>query len=189
MIRYLAFILGGIIVAGFILFFTGFFPIAKINGGLLWHWEFSAYQGAFNRFRANIESQNQPSPSLGFQNIKDADLTMSLLEELIVRKIIFRIGDKSFTHFNKNAEDIIGEALGGKEAQSLSEAAKTLYGLSFAEFKELILLPEAREIALRRSIESSGQNYEEWFLQQLKTADVKIYFYDYQWEDGRLVGD
>lgn len=189
MIRYLAFILGGIVVAGLILFFTGFFPIAKVNGDFLWHREFSAYQGAFNRFRANIESVNPSSPSLGFQNIKEEDLTTSLLEELIVRKIIFGVGNKSFANFNKNAEDIMGEALGGQEAKSLTEAAKTLYGLSLAEFRELILLPEAREIALRRSIESSGQNYEEWFLQQLKTADVKIYFYDYQWEDGGLVGE
>ena len=185
--KYFVFILGGVVVAGLLLFFAGLFPVASVNGEFLWSREFSAYGDAFNRFRANIERASSPdAPSLGFEGVAEEDITMSLLEELIVRKIVFKEGSKSFADFNKNAEGIMTEALGGQGTQ-LEEAARTLYGLDLEEFKKLILLPEAREIALKRLIEESGQNYKEWFLERLEAADVKIYFYDYRWEDGKLV--
>lgn len=168
-------------------FFAGIFPVARINGEMLWYREFNNQASALERFEAKkleVASQGELS--------EEASLTIrkTVLSNIIANQVV-----KKYIKANLDSADLEGQARQAVEdavkntenPDTLPQAAEVLYGWSVDELKENVLYPKALQNELQEEIESKGQNFEQFMMEEIKKSDVKLYFVPWKWEAGVLV--
>jgi len=68
----------------------------------------------------------------------------------------------------------------------LEEAANKLYGLSAADFKKFVLIPEAEKDLLIKHYEYNPSELDDLWDFWTRNANVKIYYPGYYWESGEV---
>lgn len=181
-----------IMIAGVIIY-AGFFPIASINDDWLWYRDLAKSVGAIEQLKRTSSGVGLPSlaGTTTLSALSTSDIQRGALEEFIREKIIAqelaRV-DSSRDWNGRVARDVEG-LLSGKNRGVLGEATRELYGLRLDDFKRLVLAPQIREELLRKELELRAKDPEVWLEAAFKNARVKIYFLDYEWKEGELVGD
>ena len=123
-------------------------------------------------------SQNNPT--------EDSELKRLALNEIVGGIILDELIEETNPELQDRANELLGAAFEAAQNPPLEEAGKGLYGLSAADFKKLILLPQAKRDALTEHFESDPERLEELWNALLNTADVKIYFPGFYWEGGEV---
>jgi len=71
---------------------------------------------------------------------------------------------------------------GFARATELRDAAQTISGLSFGDFRTLMLVPKAEEDILSGRLSLKGEKLDAWLLAAKKTSDVKVFSRELYWD-------
>jgi len=170
--------------------YTGFFPIASINGDWLWYRDLKKSTGAVRQLQRT--SSGTPLPSLTGTTtlswLSDSDIQRGVLEELVYEKIIAQELSRvdPSQDWDQRVARSMEELLAGRDKAALQEATRGLYRLDINDFKKLALAPQIREELLREELALRAKDPEGWLENAFQNANVTIYFLDYEWRDGQL---
>lgn len=152
----------------------GFVPVMKVEREIVTLAQFLKVYSAISHF----DGLSQKNPS------SDADLKRRAFTNIIESKFLDTIVKK--TNANLGADELVEKLVSESKALSLGEASERLYGLSATEFKQLVLLPEARKELLERHYEYNPDELEKLWTDLYQTAEVKIYYPGFYWENGDI---
>lgn len=191
--KYIIIILSVIVLVAGIVLYTGLFPVAFINDDWFWYRDLAKSVRAIEQLQRTSSGAGLPSlaGTTTLSALSVSDIQRGALEELTREKIIaqeLERVDFSRDWNDRVARDVEG-LLSGKNKGVLEEATRELYHLDLEDFKKLVLAPQIREELLRKELELRAEDPEAWLKAAFQNARIKIYFLDYEWEDGYLVED
>jgi hypothetical protein len=166
---------------------TGFYPAAIIDGSIITRRTWRKLEDASKRF-ANVERARRGERVLNFAAAENSALLIegrrTTLNGLIEGLLVAEEGRRLLTDFDAQSEQKMREALG--RAPNFKKAVESLYGISYEDFKELVLLPQAREEALAEIFEARDINFGEWLRGRKRQAKVRLYFTGFRWDGDRV---
>jgi len=159
-------------------FAFNYVPILKVEGKAATYSEFLKVYNAFKTY--DLVSQKT--------HAEEQELKRRALASLIDDKFLEIIVQKTNTSLKLEAEQNVEKAiLEMKEGDfSLEEAANKLYGLSAADFKKFVLIPEAEKDLLVKHYEYNPSELDDLWAFWARNAKVKIYYPGYEWRDGEV---
>lgn len=184
---YTAFIVLVLLAMGLTYVFRiGWYPLILVNSQLVWGRAFDKeYQSAIKYYNQVIDTYNIP----GFDDKNRSaefkeDLKKAALEKIIEKIIISdELRKLSGEKTNLLVFEKIDKYLTNPRLQT---AAGTLFNLSFQDFKDIILTPQAEREILKENLEIEGRDLENWLVNQKKQANVYLFTKEFKWVDGRL---
>lgn len=168
----------GIAGVGAVIVGMGWFPVARVEGATIYYRDLKTYMKAGELFRT--QSGAPPSPP-------GEDIKRAMLEELIIRGIVKNSSSEfGETSINEEVHTYLEKLLSSVNRGGLTEAAAKLYGMSLDDFKERVMIPQLREVVVRKRVEASGKDYAVWLEERARGAQVSIYFLPYRWSGTSL---
>lgn len=167
---------------------TRLYPVAVVDGSPVW-------MRTWERMIDAVEKFTNAERALGGELPFDFSLPENARISSDIRRntLTYIIEDKIISGEGSNFIDGFG-SFTGEEVQKImrastrdpKEIARDIYGMSIDEYKTLILAPQARRSALRRTLESRGRTLDEWLYEMKIKKSVKLYFTEYRW-NGKTV--
>ncbi len=181
LIATLLIVVGGLL--GYILVRNGAFPVAMVNGKIIF---LSTVQ---ENVDASIRLYEQ-SPKLSedesvrslFKGGSKEELFKKTFESLIVNTVI---KTRTSSEVKDMARDKIDTELRESDFATLRASVDFVYEWDFSKFRERILEPQAIEEVL---IEEKGEEFRLWLDRELASADISIWFLPFEWDKGGLRG-
>lgn len=170
-----------------IFFLTGFYPVALVNGQPISYrtWE-KAQRGAINF--ANAQAQRAGRASIDFFAPGYGELLHAVRRDtltfLIEDIILAQEGKKAVGEFKFLVEDRVREAMAS--SRSLEGGARLMYGLSLAEFRMLVLSPQARRDVVSEALAGGTKSFDEWLFEVKKRKMVQLFFVPFRWNGERV---
>ena len=179
-------VFSAVIVLGLLLFFlvsVGYYPVAFISGRILLAREFSRnYQAAALYYRNLVKTYKPDLPSE--KTLGPIDLQVSVLNQLVENRLI-----------DQAAREEVGDDLTGlvearvsklQNGEDLKKAVQALYGLSYKDFEEAVLVPQAKLDILSGRLFLRGKKIEQWLTEAKAASKVVIFSRQFYW-DGKEV--
>ena len=174
--RYWILFLAFIFLAGAALAAYGFVPVMKIDGKTI---AFSEYLKAYSAIKSYDKiAQRSATPS---EEIKRLALGV-----LVENRFLDTLSERTSADFKQEAERLVEESIKTTPNLSLGEASKKIYGLGEADFKRLVLLPQAKRDLLTKHYKYNPAELETLWNDLAKNAEVKIYYPGYEWRGGEV---
>ncbi len=191
MVKFWIFILtiAALIIGGIYLILSRSYPAAIVNYQIIAVRDFYAdYRASMTYYKNALDVYNEKD----FAALESGEVKLeiqravleSLIEDILIDKELkSQIG---FVELKKIVNRKIEESVGG---QKIQEAVETLYGLSFEEFRERVLVPQAkREILEGRLFLQNPPVAPDEFLRKLKSkARVLIFLPDFEWNGKEVI--
>ncbi|MFH0890446.1 MAG: SurA N-terminal domain-containing protein [Candidatus Liptonbacteria bacterium] len=162
------------------------YPIATVNGSSISASRFwRNYQGAvryYENAKKTLPTEQVPTStpsSLEIQaevlnQLVEAELVSQGAEREVGRDLDFLVQNK-ISHYENN--------------QSLAQAASTLYGMTYQEFRDEVMIPQAEKEILVGRFYMSGDNFDDWFAELKKSASVSIFSKGFRWDGNRVIAN
>ena len=179
-------VFSAVIVLGLLLFFlvsVGYYPIALISGRILFAREFSRnYQAAALYYR-NLVKTYDPDFSSD-KTLSAVDLQVSVLNQLVENRLV-----------DQAVKEEVGDDLGGlvearisklQSGEDLKKAAQALYGLSYKDFEEAVLVPQAKLDILSGRLFLKGEEIEKWLVAAKRVSRVIIFSRKFTWDGSEV---
>src|SRR3989344_2084984 len=158
-------VLSAVVFAGF-----RFIPVLSVQGK-------KANYSEFLKIKNAIEKTNTISKDKIIGDLNSLAM-MNLMEQEFLDILI----DNVDHNLKVKAEDIVSEAIIKTPDLSLDEVSEELYGLSSADFRKLVLLPQAKRDLLENYFKKNNQDIIQAWASLYGTASVKIYYPGYYWD-------
>ncbi len=163
----------------------GYYPVAIINFRLITASALNEEYAVVYRYYAGavlLPGKNVEMESLEFKK----ELRRATLQDLIEKSLISQELEK------RVGRDLVGIVekkinFSTDNKQNLEEAARLLYGLNLADFKEMILAPRAEREILEGRLFLEKKNLDEWVAEATGDARVFILTPEFFWKDGSVV--
>lgn len=162
----------------------GFYPIATVNGHLVWANNFRAYVGsalAYQQAAHDTYGAASSSDDLVAASAQgETALGAAALDELVEQQLI-----------NQGLEKLVGENTNRLVTMKLDQllkepdlpgASRALFQLDPAAFTDAILRPQAAREVLSGRIYIDNKTLEEWVADARKTAKVRMFSSTYRWD-------
>lgn len=180
--RVVIFFLGIILGAGMLLSLQGYYPVALVEKTPIFYhvWE-KMRQSAMHY--ANVQQVSAGWPEINFY----ASDNQELLENIKKGTLSFLIEDTIIGQEGPNIDDafrvIVRERIENalRSSQTAAEGAEKLYGLSFEDFRELVLMPQARRDVLREHFSTVNIDPDQWLAEVKRKKRVRLFFVPYRW--------
>ena len=179
-------LLGACAAAIFIvtLFFFGLYPIATVNGRIITEKQFHAASAAVSRYYANVAAVynqgNTDQKALSQPELEASALTGLIENELIAEKLQADLG--------KELPYILSERLSAVgNSPDLKKGAATMYGMSWNDFKEQILVSQAMKDILSENLFLKKENIDDWLTSAKQSASIRIFTGGYTWNGTAVV--
>ncbi len=169
-----------------IVFWMGLFPLMIIDGKIVWYYEFSRTVRALEKF----ESATRTAAGKGGISSDEAhEIRRSTVESIIADRAADRYIRQYFSYDDilARARDTVDKAIQSADQNVLPKAVERLYGMTLAEYKEVVLMPPALKEELAKEIEAKHQNFQEIFLSELRNTKVRMFLLPFRWQDGHVV--
>ncbi|MDO8466529.1 MAG: SurA N-terminal domain-containing protein [bacterium] len=159
----------------------GYYPVAIVNSSLVTANRFETeYAVAYHYYLRALGSNKDSDPrSRGFKReLRRAVLEDLVDQSLIKNDLVFRVG--------KDLPEIVENKIMTAQKidlKTIEETAKMLYGLSLADFKSLVLVPQAQKEILQGRLFLEKKDYEKWLQEAKKNAKVFIVTPEFYWQD------
>lgn len=180
-IIFLTFIIVGLTV--FSIISAGYYPILSVNGHLVSARTFwKSYQAGSIYYQNIIEISGPNIPEN--EVLSQFDLKRSVLTQLI-ENVLIEEGAKSelgddLNYLVKNKISKLNQD------KKTNEATQILYGLGFADFEKIVLVPLARQEILTGRLFLEGQDLEDWLEKAKKSSQVKIFSGEFLWNGSEV---
>ena len=181
-ITFLALVFFGLL--GYYFIHNGYYPIAMVNGEFI-----GAHR--LNKESTVRYSYYTKTAALGGMTAEDKNSLFfefrrmalgGLIEDMLIEQGLRGMTDGDI---KKAAEQRLTER--ETDINGLSTVASTLYGLDLADFKTIVLLPQAKKDMLRERIMERGSDAEDWFAETKKTARVRLFSTQFSWDGNGVV--
>ena len=165
----------------------GLYPIVTVNYRAITASAFEKNLDIIYGFSRNVmalsgsNSEKLNSPDF-FQELKLKVLDDMISRELILQELKKRVGGSEATAI---AEKNISNALSGKK--DTDEGIEKLYGLSLAEFKDSVLLPQAYQEILAGRMDLNNEDFNAWLSNARKTGSVMIFYPGFGWDGKKVI--
>lgn len=176
----------GLICLGLVAIFlisSGYYPILSVNSRLL------SARRFWKDYQANaVYYQNLISIYGAAATLTNSSDTISTAEDLkvsVLNKIIENslISEQVKKELGADAEEIIQNKIKNLENDEvLKIGAQKMYGLSYDDFKNEILIPKAEQEILAGRLFLKGDKLENWLLSQKKSSRVKLFSSEFYWD-------
>lgn len=180
--KIILFILSAIILIGIGWFiFGGNYPVAFVGSKLISANDFNKnYAASLNYYKKALETYSQDAKILEAEESKQ-ELKRAVLDNLIENILISEELKKELSDKDLSVlvEKKVGEIL---ESQIVDKATETLYGFSYAEFRERVLEPQAKREILEGRTMLKGENFSDKLAKIKKTARVRIFMLGLGWD-------
>ena len=174
--RYWIFVFAVLFLAGAAIAAYGFVPVMKIGGKTI---VFAEYLKAYSAIKSYDKiSRRSAAPA--------AEITRQALEVLVENRFLDILAERTSTDFKKEAEKLVEDSIKTTPNLSLGEASEKIYGLNEADFKRLVLLPQAEKDLLTKHYSYNPAELENLLNDLAKNAQIKIYYPGYEWKDGEV---
>ncbi|HTY39663.1 MAG TPA: hypothetical protein VMC43_01050 [Candidatus Paceibacterota bacterium] len=181
------FLLALLIVAG-ALAYLGFYPIAFVNGSVIWartYQENYRYAGIYyQNLRRAAATQTTTVP---IADLSSKDLEVAVLNALVTRALVDQAAGREI---GSDLDQMVNEKLANYENdQQLQMGAQTLYGMPYPDFRSEILVPQARADLLSARLYLRGVSMDNWLSDSLSKAKVTILSSDFHWDGAKVVAN
>lgn len=183
--KYLLFILMVLVVIGWLIF-SGTYPVAFVGFKPIFAEDFNKnYSASMVYYEKALKTYAKNSQMLEADEIKK-EIKRAVLDNLIENALIKKELKKEVgqNELNRLIDKKIKEI---SESQTFQKAAGTLYGFSFEEFKEKVLIPQAKREILESRIFLSGENFKEKLKEIKSKAKVMIFLPEFEWDGGKVI--
>lgn len=168
--------------AGLLVYFAsiqGWYPIAIANSRIITARTLVRQTSAANQYYTTVlKIQNLPAESLD-------EIKRAALDKLIENALIY----SELLEKESRANQLVSARLDqlNLDKQKIGEVSVALYGLSFSEFRDMVLLPEARkEILVDRLIAGGQQDFAQWLADAKTKASVFILNNQFEWDGAKI---
>lgn len=162
----------------------GYYPVAVVDRSLVTANRFETeYAVAYHYYlRALANSEDTDPRGRDFKiELRRAVLEDLIDQVLISRDLIVRVG-KELPEIVENKIVAAQKA----DLKTIEETAKLLYGLSLADFKALVLEPQAKKEILQGRLFLEKKEYDSWLREAKKNAKVFIITPEFYWQDSSV---
>lgn len=180
-----AMITGGVIlIGGIIIGTTGLWPVARVGSSPITYMTFRDNFAMTDHFyRSNIKIAGESDRLVGAKDIQ-RDLQRVTMEGLIEQVLVDR--ELSMRYGDADLERLIANKIDGIDltSEEMREAMKLMYGLTAEDFKELVLIPKAKQEILAGNLSLQSGTFADWLTAQKKDARVVMFVPSLQWGEG-----
>lgn len=179
----------GIVGAGLIFAFfisAGYYPVAVIDGRMLTHHKLRTALAAASTYYTTVRetARRAPSPGEEISALTARDIEQVIFTELIENHIVhFALRKELGEDWNDVIENKVGKF---DDDGELRIAARTLYRMTFDDFRAQILVPQAERDLLRGRLFLTGENFEEWLARAKKESRVRILSRQFYWDGSEV---
>lgn len=159
----------------------GYYPIAIVNGNLVFARSLTDEYFVAYRYYANLLGpQNDRVASLEFKK----ELRRATLNDLIEKSLI---GQELKNRVGRDLDSLVDNKIKiPAKSDDVEKAANLLYGLSLADFREMVLVPKAQREILEGRLFLEKKNIEEWLVGAAENASVFILTPEFYWDKNRV---
>ena len=185
-IWFLSILSGIIVVFGAYFILNGFYPIVLVDFKIINARNFNKdYSGALVYYKNALDVYARDSALINADEVKN-ELKRAVLDNLVENILIDKElkSELSFSNIDELADKKIEEATRGK---STKEEAKTLYGFSYEEFKDRVLIPQAKKEIFENRLFLKGENFEEKIIEAKSKAKVMIFLSGFEWNGKEVI--
>lgn len=164
----------------------GYYPVAVVNNSLITSNELDNEFSLAHRYYSTVlrGKEGYNVESLDFKK----ELRRAALESLIEKTLIYKEAKARLGGELNNSVDIkINKEI--SDPGKIEEAAKLLYGMNLADFRQLILVPQARREILDSRLVLEKTNFQTWLSGAKKSAKVFILTPRFYWKERVEVRD
>ena len=177
-----AVIAGGIILmGGIVVGVTGLWPVARVGAAPITYAAFrDNFMMADHFYRSNVKIGGKGDQAMSTKEVQ-RDLQRVTMEGLIDRILIDRELASRYSAGDLNR--LIANKVEGIDLTSemMVKAMRLMYGLTPEEFKELVLIPKAKQEILEGNLSLRNENFNDWLTAQKAAAHVSIFVPALQW--------
>ncbi len=177
------------ILAGLLLIFLvsfNFYPILVVDGSPISARRFWKNYRAASFYEDNlIKTYGQNSDAV--KPVSGKDLETLVLNQLVEAELVSK-GAK------REAGGDLEYLVSGKvqkydESRDLKGAAVSLYGMSYPDFREEVLVPQAERDILAGRLYLRGESIDDWLAREKQAAQVAVFSKNFRWDGGKIVAN
>lgn len=175
-------IFGVLLIA--ILITYGFYPIFVVNGSPIIAHRFDKIYRAALLYRGNFMKTYAPSASGTAALLSGEDLEINILNQLVDMKLID-------AGVRREVGDDLSELIAGKikkydDKADLKTAAESLFGITYADFRKEVLIPQAEWDILAGRLYLRGEDINNWLANARRSAEVIVFSKRFRWDGSRI---
>ena len=177
---------GLVFLAAIVIGVTGYWPIAKVDSSFITYDAFKQnFMMADHFYRSNVKITGEDERVVDAKEVQK-DLQRATLEGLIEQIVIDSELKRRYT--DADLSRLIENKISGIDlaADNMKKATDLLYGLTPEQFKELVLIPKAKQELLEGNITLQGGTFDDWLAGKKKEIHVSIFVPSLSW-DGTAV--
>lgn len=172
---------GFLVVFGYIMVLKGFYPVVFVGYHPILAFEFDENVKAAKQF---YQTQGLVRPDLKIDWANDdgkrilKEIKNKVILTMIENKIIDSVlNEEKFRGVFEDADKKVAAVLAEQEiSPDFTEGIKLLYGWDLKNFKERILIPQARQELIKEKLKSENINFDNWFLEKKRNSGMIIFF-------------
>lgn len=166
---------GVILVGGMVIGVTGLWPVARVGVSPITYAAFrDNFMMADHFYRSNIKIGGKSDQVVNTKEVQH-DLQRVTMEGLINRILIDR--ELARRYNAGDLERLIANKVAGVDltSEGMVKAMDLMYGLTPGEFRELVLIPKAKQEILEGNLSLRNGSFDEWLTAQKTAAHVSIF--------------
>jgi SurA N-terminal domain len=169
-----------------VLISAGVYPIARVNGSFISARYFARqYSAATIYSGAVLKTISDVASSSVRQDVPEKDMRAVVLDQLVEQTLSHA---RAKELLGDSYDSLIQSKIAKYEADNnLKGAVGKLFGLSYEDFRSLVLVPLAEKELLSARLFLENKHYEDWIKGTRASASVSIYSPVFRWDGARVV--
>jgi len=161
----------------------GIYPMALVNNTIISKRDFiRSYQAATVYYSNALKTYAGKEIKGKSANEFMLELKRAVLDNLIENVLIY-------SELKNQVGDQLTALLEDKIPPFQESAALTVYGLNAADFKEIVLAPQARREILENQLSLKNENFDDWLKFVRKSAKVYLFTFRVNWDGEEVVAN
>lgn len=181
-VKLVAIIGGGIIaIGGLTIGVTGYWPIAMVGYAPITYNAFKEnFMMADHFYRSNIKMTGEDERVMEARDIQ-RDIQRATMEGLVEQILIERELEQRYK--KDDLQRLIENKLTGiaLDSKDMQKGTELLYGLTPEQFKELVLIPKAKQELLEGNLSLQNGSFNNWLTERKKSARVSVFVPSLYW--------
>ena len=174
-------VLAVVFLGGLLLVSADYYPVALVNSSTIGARRFWRNFRAASVYHGNLQKVYGADE----KPLDDKAIQAGVLQELIERELV-SAGAK--VEAGSDMDYLVGRKLTKYDKNSgLQQAAGVVYGLSYADFRSDVLIPQAEEDVLAGRLYLRGEKLEDWLQDARRRASVVIFARGFAWDGEKVV--
>lgn len=161
----------------------GVYPVALVDGEPIFYSTWKKLEEASKNFTSVEEQSKIGGRPINFSSPENARLLLEirrstltfLIEDLILRQV----GGSLVEGFEVLSREKVAESV--QDERNTEKAVRVLYGLDLDDFKNLVLLPQARRDIAKEALSERNQSVEDWLSEVKKQKKIRLLSTSFRW--------